>query len=114
MKRLTILLALATFCLPGLLPAAETGAQARRPEQTAFCTADSENDWIELGEIIMQPSNKQATLYVRVVDHISFYRVKIDGSFYAVTKNEEYKPSSAGWNTSYTHRANGYYLNVPN
>ena len=116
MKRITILVALTVFCLPQLLSAAESAAPAPRPEQTTNCTTDSENEWVELGEIIMQPGDKRAILYVRVVGHISFYRVKIDGSFYAVTKNPKYNPAAQykNFDTRATHMAKDYYFDIPN
>lgn len=108
-----VLMLMSAFAL-GLQSVNAANFPAANSSPAAYDSTEAQSDWVELGEIIMQPNDKRAILYVKVIDRVSFYRVAIDGHYYAVTRNKK----TDGWwyerAVTHTHTANGYYFNVPN
>lgn len=68
----------------------------------------TQNDWERIGIIKCYYSKdifENGELYVKVISGKLFYKVKIWGTEYPVSKNPQYNPNGSQWYQKYTHTA---------
>ena len=78
----------------------------------------TQNDWEYIGIIRCYHSKdsfENGELYVKVISGKLFYKVKLRGTEYSVSKNPQYNPNGSQWYQKYTHTAGGnwkYYFSL--